>query len=728
MIMDGVKWASTVRVPKKILLQIMRAAQGRNGLSSSTKARDEAKDEAKIEFSGDLERIVAKVSVVTSPWKKQKKKKESDDAGEGEGGEDGEFKKSELNERVIETNDDDDDDDDDEKIVTVASFESRKCEVAGDLCEMIVRNSNKENNDDDGDGDDGTDERMEQARVIARLECRFHPTRDDFAKERLGKKCKTRTSLLVRKKNEKFNTKMLSNYERMPEEDALVTTTTTTMKTMVAKVVNDELATNGNTNTNSANNAIVPSIGSEELDRMAKKRISLVRATILLAESKNSETFKASTNAKTLATATVSSEVVCRECIISLLHERQLSKDALREAIVRGFENATKISNITQEREQILETPLRDTFERALKEVATFRAPGRYEMKRDREEEGKRANASALLWIAQEQDVDANVPIVVVNRKRVRSVAEIENDAEDLMMELEREEELKRAKNGAQDVLTPPLLLESRNKEKEEAVRKETEKNKISQVVSPLYEPEDLLHDKDQTSTSTSTSSSSSDDDDDDDDDDDEISSSSGLSSSSEGSSDSDDSSDSESESRSSEDEEDEDTIDNNDTIDDYDYGDGDDDDTEWMSFESEEGKQTFEIFKQIGSGEIKVSKLHVKAWNLAFEQYWSIRNRLDKYWLKLQHFDAKKHELLRKKRPKRELALLKQSLKRFKLAWSIDARRERMLRISQEINECFGGKTREKVQEFLFSKRERLEKSSLSSRKKTTTTTKKKN
>ena len=84
MIMEGVKWASTVRVPKKILLQIMRAAQGRNGLSSSTKARDEAKDEAKIEFSGDLERIVAKVSVGTSPWKKQKKKKESDDAGEGE--------------------------------------------------------------------------------------------------------------------------------------------------------------------------------------------------------------------------------------------------------------------------------------------------------------------------------------------------------------------------------------------------------------------------------------------------------------------------------------------------------------------------------------------------------------------------------------------------------------------------------------------------------------------
>ena len=137
-------------------------------------------------------------------------------------------------------------------------------------------------------------------------------------------------------------------------------------------------------------------IGAEELERMAKRRLSLVRATILLAESKNSESLvvltaskvveKECVNKKPLTSAAMNSETVCRECILSLLHERKLSKDALREAIVRGFEHATKLNRRKQLREQILETPLRDTFERVLKEVANFRAPGRYELKRGRVE------------------------------------------------------------------------------------------------------------------------------------------------------------------------------------------------------------------------------------------------------------------------------------------------------------------------------------------------------
>mgnify|MGYP001412139652 CR=1 FL=1 len=128
------------------------------------------------------------------------------------------------------------------------------------------------------------------------------------------------------------------------------------------------------------------------------------------AESKKSESLVVATTSKAvekeqvsqkpLTSAAMNSEIVCRECIFSLLHERKLSKDALREAIVRGFESATKLNRKKQLREQILETPLRDTFERALKEVANFRAPGRYELKRERVEEGRRANASASLWIS----------------------------------------------------------------------------------------------------------------------------------------------------------------------------------------------------------------------------------------------------------------------------------------------------------------------------------------
>ena len=193
----------------------------------------------------------------------------------------------------------------------------------------------------------------------------------------------------------------------------------------------------------------------------------------------------------------MNSEIVCRECIFSLLHERKLSKDALREAIVRGFESATKLNRKKQLREQILETPLRDTFERALKEVANFRAPGRYELKRERVEEGRRANASASLWIVQEEDVNANAPIMV-NVKRARA-EEVDND--------EDERGGSKKKN---DVLTPPLFLESRNREKEEAARKKRSNQGGPQAVSPVYQPEELaqraLKDK---------SSSSSDDDDD---------------------------------------------------------------------------------------------------------------------------------------------------------------------------------------------------------------------
>ena len=389
------------------------------------------------------------------------------------------------------------DDKEEEEEEEIARFESRENElVPGDLCEMI---------EDEKDGGGS----FTKATVVAKLSRKFHRTRDETAKNQAGAKCKTRTDMLVAKKNEKFNTKLLGNDERKPEEDA--TTTTTTATTTTTKVIRESLIAakgasaamdrnNDGTNTTKETlalqkNATTTSngggrIGAEELERMAKRRISLVRATILLAESKNSESLvvltaskvveKECVNKKPLTSAAMNSETVCRECILSLLLERKLSKDALREAIVRGFEHATKLNRRKQLREQILETPLRDTFERVLKEVANFRAPGRYELKRGRVEEGRRANASASLWIAQEEDATANAPIVV-NRKRVRVDEVDEGDKDDSGM---------KKKN---DVLTPPLLLESLNRKKEEAARKKQSTQGSPQAVSPVYQPEELV-------------------------------------------------------------------------------------------------------------------------------------------------------------------------------------------------------------------------------------------
>ena len=152
-----------------------------------------------------------------------------------------------------------------------------------------------------------------KATVVAKLSRKFHRTRDETAKNQAGAKCKTRTDMLVAKKNEKFNTKLLGNDERKPEEDATTTTTTTT------KVIRESLIAakgasaamdrnNDGTNTTKEtlalqNNATTTSngggrIGAEELERMAKRRISLVRATILLAESKNSESLVVLTASK----------------------------------------------------------------------------------------------------------------------------------------------------------------------------------------------------------------------------------------------------------------------------------------------------------------------------------------------------------------------------------------------------------------------------------------------
>jgi hypothetical protein len=93
-------------------------------------------------------------------------------------------------------------------------------------------------------------------------------------------------------------------------------------------------------------------------------------------------------------------------------------------------------------------------------------------LKRERVEEGRRANASASLWIVQEEDVNANAPIMV-NVKRAR-VEEVDND--------ENERGGSKKKN---DVLTPPLFLESRNREKEEAARKKRSNQGGPQAVSP---------------------------------------------------------------------------------------------------------------------------------------------------------------------------------------------------------------------------------------------------
>ena len=594
------------------------------------------------------------------------------------------------------------DEEEEEEEEEIARFESRENElVPGDLCEVEERMSG------------GVDA---SASVVAKLARKFHRTRDETAKEQAGAKCKTRTDMLVQKKNEKFNTKLLGNYERRPEEDATAVVTTTTKVVsealMAAKAGSAQTHHNNdrNANTNEAlalhNNKTTAvnggRIGAEELEKMAKRRISLVRATILLAESKNSESLVVATTSKAvekeqvsqkpLTSAAMNSEIVCRECIFSLLHERKLSKDALREAIVRGFESATKLNRKKQLREQILETPLRDTFERALKEVANFRAPGRYELKRERVEEGRRANASASLWIVQEEDVNANAPIMV-NVKRAR-VEEVDND--------EDERGGSKKKN---DVLTPPLFLESRNREKEEAARKKRSNQGGPQAVSPVYQPEELV----QRALKDKSSSSS------DDDDDDDVSESDDGSS---GSLDSDtDSSDSDSEDSSE--------IDSSDSESDEVLGGvqerasskkrkpssseclTDDSDTEWQTFESKDGKAVLKLFRRIGRNKIRpITEAHLAAWNVAFNEYWSIHRRLhergakislceDLIWIYENSFTKKE-----KKRNQSKYENAKSDLARLRAPES-EAYRHRMRAVLEEIDAAFGGKTREKLQSF---------------------------
>ena len=605
----------------------------------------------------------------------------------------------------------DDNEEDEEEEEEIARFESRENElVPGDLCEVEERMTG------------GVDA---SASVVAKLARKFHPTRDETAKNQAGAKCKTRTDMLVQKKNEKFNTKLLGNYERRPEEDATAVVTTTTKVVsealMAAKAGSAQTHHNNdrNANTNEAlalhNNKTTAvnggRIGAEELEKMAKRRISLVRATILLAESKNSESLVVATTSKAvekeqvsqkpLTSAAMNSEIVCRECIFSLLHERKLSKDALREAIVRGFESATKLNRKKQLREQILETPLRDTFERALKEVANFRAPGRYELKRERVEEGRRANASASLWIIQEEDVNANAPIMV-NVKRARA-EEVDNDEDE--------------RGGAKkknDVLTPPLFLESRNREKEEAARKKRSNQGGPQAVSPVYQPEELV----QRALKDKSSSSS-------DDDDDDVSEPDDGSS---GSLDSDtDSSDSDSEDSSE--------IDSSDSESEEVLGGvqerasskkrklssseclTDDSDTEWQSFESKDGKAVLKLFRRIGRNKIRpITEAHLAAWNVAFNEYWSIHRRLHERGAKIslcEDLVAIYENSFTKKEKKRNQSKYEKSksdLARLRAPES-EAYRHRMRAVLEEIDAAFGGKTREKLQSFARKRKAAAEK-----------------
>lgn len=676
-------WASTVRMPRETLARIAREQRSSSSSSSS----------AKIEF-----RVLPPPGVVPSSSKSSLEERDDEE-------EEREkmmvisvvkvaTKKNEKGEEIEEEEE-------------IARFESRENElVPGDLCEVEER----------ANGADAS------ATVVAKLARKFHPTRDETAKNQAGAKCKTRTDMLVQKKNEKFNTKLLGNYERRPEEDATATTTTTTTLKVVseafkaakaADATNNEALTLLTNTTTTATTATVNGgrISAEELERMAARRISLVRATILLAESKNSESLVVATTSKAvekeqvsqkpLASAAMNSEIVCRECIFSLLHERKLSKDALREAIVRGFESATKLNRKRQFREQILETPLRDTFERALKEVANFRAPGRYELKRERVEEGRRANASASLWIAQEEDVNANAPIVV-NRKRAR-VEEVDDDDDDRGV-------VAKSKNN---VLTPPLLLESRNREKEEAERKKRSKQGGPQAVSPVYQPEELVQRG--TLKEKSSGSSSSEDDDDDDDD---------VSESDDDSDDSSSSSDSDSDSSDS-DSEDSETDSSDSELEESDDFNGvrerassarkkpsvaflaDDQDTEWQNFESKDGKSVLKVFRRIGRNKIRpITEAHLAAWNAAFKEYWSVRRRLRKHGEKInlceerveafENYSSKKE----KKRNKKKYEKAKSDLARLQAPES-RAIRVRMRRVLDEIDNAFGGKTRLKIESF---------------------------
>ena len=677
----AVVWASTVRMPRETLARIAREQRSSSAakiefrvlppvVRTSSKSSLEERDEEEEEERRRREKMMV-ISVVKVATKKNEKGEEIEEE-------------------------------------EIARFESRENElVPGDLCEVEER----------ANGADAS------ATVVAKLARKFHPTRDETAKNQAGAKCKTRTDMLVQKKNEKFNTKLLGNCERRPEEDATATTTTTTTLKVVSEALkaakaadatnNEALTLLTNTTATATATATVNGgrISAEELERMAARRISLVRATILLAESKNSESLVVATTSKAvekeqvsqkpLASAAMNSETVCRECIFSLLHERKLSKDALREAIVRGFESATKLNRKRQVREQILETPLRDTFERALKEVANFRAPGRYELKRERVEEGRRANASASLWIAQEEDVNANAPIVV-NRKRAR-VEEVDDDDDDRGV-------VTKSKNN---VLTPPLLLESRNREKEEAERKKRSKQGCPQAVSPVYQPEELVQRG--TLKEKSNGSSSSEDDDDDDDDvsesDDDSDDSSSSSDSDSDSSDS-DSEDSETDSSDSESEESDDFNGVRERASSARKKPSvaflaDDQDTEWQNFESKDGKSVLKVFRRIGRNKIRpITEAHLAAWNAAFKEYWSVRRRLRKHGEKInlceerveafENYSSKKE----KKRNKKKYEKAKSDLARLQAPES-RAIRVRMRRVLDEIDNAFGGKTRLKIESF---------------------------
>ena len=682
------RWASTVRVPRETLGRMSRALSEEDG--------------ATIQFR-----------VVEKKKKKKKKKKNNtfDDADDEEEEEKEKKKTKTADEKMVvsvvkissggvkKENDDgfSQREDDKEEEEEIARFESRENElVPGDLCEMI---------EDEKDSGSFT-----KATVVAKLSRKFHRTRDETAKNQAGAKCKTRTDMLVAKKNEKFNTKLLGNDERKPEEDATTTTTTTTTTT---KVIREALIAakgasaamdrnNDGTNTTKETlalqkNATTTSngggrIGAEELERMAKRRISLVRATILLAESKNSESLvvltaskvveKECVNKKPLTSAAMNSETVCRECILSLLHERKLSKDALREAIVRGFEHATKLNRRKQLREQILETPLRDTFERVLKEVANFRAPGRYELKRGRVEEGRRANASASLWIAQEEDATANAPIVV-NRKRVRVDEVDEGDKDDSGM---------KKKN---DVLTPPLLLESLNRKKEEAARKKQSTQGSPQAVSPVYQPEELVQ------RAIEEESSSSDDDDDDDDDSETNTDSDSDASASE---------DSETHSSDDESESEEENVRKrarkSQTKPSFPFL-TDDPDVEWQSFESSDGKAVLKLFKRIGRNKIRpITEEHLDVWRAVFDEYWSIRSRLNQHCAKINlcedHIEINENFSSKKERKRNRIAYEKSKSDLIRLrAPEAKSIRARMRKVTEDIERAFGGKTREKIERF---------------------------
>ena len=701
------RWASTVRVPRETLGRMSRALSEEDGATIQFRVvekkknkknnntfdddddddDDDEEEEKKKTKTADEKMVVSVVKISSGGVKK-----ENDDG----------FSQRE---------------DDKEEEEEIARFESRENElVPGDLCEMI-----EDEKDVVGS--------FTKATVVAKLSRKFHRTRDETAKNQAGAKCKTRTDMLVAKKNEKFNTKLLGNDERKPEEDATATTTTTTTTT---KVIRESLIAakgasaamdrnNDGTNTTKEtlalqNNATTTSngggrIGAEELERMAKRRISLVRATILLAESKNSESLvvltaskvveKECVNKKPLTSAAMNSETVCRECILSLLHERKLSKDALREAIVRGFEHATKLNRRKQLREQILETPLRDTFERVLKEVANFRAPGRYELKRGRVEEGRRANASASLWIAQEEDATANAPIVV-NRKRVRVDEVDEGDKDDSGM---------KKKN---DVLTPPLLLESLNRKKEEAARKKQSTQGSPQAVSPVYQPEELVQ------RAIEEESSSSDDDDD---------------SETNTDSDSDASASEDSETHSSDDESESEEENvrkrarKSQTKPSFPFL-TDDPDVEWQSFESSDGKAVLKLFKRIGRNKIRpITEEHLDVWRAVFDEYWSIRSRLNQHCAKINlcedHIEIYENFSSKKERKRNRIAYEKSKSDLIRLrAPEAKSIRARMRKVTEDIERAFGGKTREKIER--FAQKQQLQNAAKKEREKRVSKTKK--